>query len=80
MGGRVKALVDRLLRMADDPLRLVRPADIQEVQAVRRWLKEHPDGGWLQCDDQDRVDTARRLLFVLWLRERGELSDDTTTR
>ncbi len=55
------------------PYRIVRPAIVEDVPGVRAWLRQHPDGGWSQCDDADRVTTARRLLFATWLRVRGEI-------
>lgn len=50
--------------------------DPRDVQAVRRWLRNHEGGGWLQCDDTVREETAKRLIFVRGLAERGEVSDD----
>jgi hypothetical protein len=61
--------------IGEDPYRIVRPAIVEDVPGVRAWLRQHPDGGWIQADDETRMAAARRLLFVSWLRVRGALSD-----
>lgn len=69
-------LIGNAVDDSPSPYRIVRPAIDESVMGLRRWLQNHPESGWRQCDDDVRVATARRLLFVSWLRARGGLTDD----
>ena len=55
--------------------RLVRPDLDYDVAGVCQWLRQHPDGGWLQSGDAVRRQVARRLLWLSWMIATGRLDD-----
>jgi acetyl esterase/lipase len=48
------------------PYRILRPDVVHDAPGVARWLRFHGGGGWLQEDDDKRMEHARRLLFCLY--------------
>lgn len=65
--------IARLHRQAG--YRIVRPSLANDLSSVRQWLQDQRGGAWQQGDDADRVQTAKRLLFTVWLIAHGEVSD-----
>lgn len=65
-------LTQRLIRVAA-PYRISRASG---VPVASEWLRQHPDGGWLQSGQEARDRASRRLLFLLWLISEGRVSDE----
>jgi hypothetical protein len=61
------------------PYRILRPDVVHDAPGVARWLRFHPDGGYLQSGDQERTAVAKRLLFVVWALY-GRPADDDALR
>ncbi len=60
------ARLNALLAKPRTPYRVLRPDVVHDAPGVARWLRHHPDGGWLQSGDAERMQAARRLIFTVY--------------
>ncbi len=61
------------------PYRIDRPDVVHDAPGVARWLRHHPDGGFLQSGDAERMAVARRLIWTVW-RLYGRPADESDLR
>lgn len=61
------------------PYHILRPDIVHDAPGVARWLRHHPDGGFLQSGDGERMAVARRLIWTVW-RLYGRPADDADLR
>ena len=71
-----RVLADLITGPEPEPYRLVRPLVPLTVPDVEQWLLRAHPFGWKEDGVQGRREAAKRLLFAVWLRRTGRVSDE----